>query len=52
MKHAVSRSTSAERPDDADEHLEERFEAALAKLDEDIGTDGGVECNDTRSKSR
>ena len=47
MKHVISRSTSAERPDDADERLEQRFEAALAELDDDIATDGGVKCKDT-----
>lgn len=39
---AISRQGSPARPDDAEEALEERFEDALAEIDEDVLTDGGV----------
>jgi transposase len=42
MKYAIPRPESPDRPDDADELLEERLEAALEQLDDDIVTDGGV----------
>ena len=42
MKYAIPRPESPDRPDDADEILEQRFEAALEELDDDIVTDGGV----------
>lgn len=42
MKYAIPRPESPDRPDDADEILEERLEAALEQLDDDIVTDGGV----------
>lgn len=42
MKYAIPRPESPDRPDDADEILEERFEAALDELDDDAVTDGGV----------
>jgi len=42
MKYAIPRPESPDRPDDADEILEERLEAALEELDDDVVTDGGV----------
>lgn len=42
MKYAIPRPESPDRPDDADEVLEERLEAALDDLDDDVVTDGGV----------
>ena len=42
LKYAIPRPESPDRPDDAEEQLEERLEAALADLDDDAVTDGGV----------
>ena len=42
MKYAIPRPESPDRPDDADELLEDRLETALDQLDDDIVTDGGV----------
>lgn len=42
MKYAIPRPESPDRPDDADEILEDRLEAALEELDDDVVTDGGV----------
>lgn len=42
MRYAIPRPESPDRPDDADELLEQRLEAALDELDDDIVTDGGV----------
>ena len=42
MKYAIPRPESPDRPDDADELLEDRLEAALEQLDDDVVTDGGV----------
>lgn len=42
MKYAIPRPESPDRPDDAEEILEDRLEAALDKLDDDAVTDGGV----------
>jgi len=42
MKYAIPRPESPDRPDNADELLEERLEAALEQLDDDVVTDGGV----------
>ena len=42
MKYAIPRPESPDRPDDADELLEDRLETALEQLEDDIVTDGGV----------
>lgn len=43
IKHTVARPESPEHPDDADDLLEQRLEAALEELDDDVVvTDGGV----------
>ena len=42
MRYAIPRPESPDRPDDAEEILEQRFEAALEELDDDVVTDGGV----------
>ena len=42
MKYAIPRPKSPDRPDDADELLEDRLETALEQLEDDIVTDGGV----------
>ena len=44
LKYAIPRPESPDRPDDAEEQLETRLEAAIEELedDDDIVTDGGV----------
>lgn len=42
MKYAIPRPESPDRPDDAEDQLEQRLEAALDELDDDAMTDGGV----------
>lgn len=42
MRYAVPRPGSPDRPDDAEEQLQQRLEAALEELDDDVVTDGGV----------
>jgi transposase len=42
MSYAIPRPESPDQPDDAEEILEERLEAALDEIDDDVVTDGGV----------
>ncbi|GAB6878312.1 helix-turn-helix domain-containing protein [Halorubrum gandharaense] len=42
LNHVTPQPESPDRPDDAKAQLEERLEAALADLDDDAVTDGGV----------
>lgn len=42
LKYAIPRPESPDRPDDAEEILEQRLEAALDEIDDDVMTDGGV----------
>ena len=41
MKYAIPRPIEPERPDDAEEILEENLQAALDELDDDVRADGG-----------
>lgn len=42
IRYAVPRPGSHDRPDDAEDRLQKRFEAALDELGDDAVTDGGV----------
>jgi transposase len=41
LRYAIPRPRSPDRPDDAEEQLERRLDAALDELDDDVVTDGG-----------